>query len=303
MEPKKKSFKPTSPGTKSGSVFKKPGQKASKRPGAKLDGKPVGKKKRPAQKPKPVGGHVLGQKREDAPAPKFYGRPGQSPERKVVQKKIRTKHDPAYDGTQRGTPNGDKPAGLNEPREERVSTPNAGYTPGKPKAAHRKGAAQKLIAERKAAPPPVRKEKPHSAKGGMGARNSFAHNAPRPMNYRVGFDELWTKLFSSPVHLDSALSKAPPSLKSSLAEITRLLLQRPRSLAHYLRFNMSDDEPWYLSKEALAEWPTARAMADRLFQAWKRDPYFNEAGRAQEQDYPDYMIEEWKRDFGHKVCE
>jgi 16S rRNA C967 or C1407 C5-methylase (RsmB/RsmF family) len=127
--------------------------------------------------------------------------------------------------------------------------------------------------------------------------------APRPLNYRTGFDILWNQLFTSPVHLDSALSKAPPSLKSSLAEISRLLLQRPRSLAHYLRFTLQDDEPWGLSREYLAEWPTARAMGDRLFQAWKRDPRFMEGARAQEQDYPPDMIEEWKRDFGHQVTQ
>lgn len=163
------------------------------------------------------------------------------------------------------------------------------------KKSHRKGQRRPegAVAPRKAGP------KPSSVKGAQ----KPGVEAPRPLNYRAGFDGLWRQLFTSPVHLDSALSKAPPSLKSSLAEITRLLLQRPRSLAHYLKFKMNDDEPWWLSQEDLAEWPTARAMGDRLFQAWKRDPYFTEGARAQEQDYPPHMIEEWKRDFGHKVAE
>jgi 16S rRNA C967 or C1407 C5-methylase (RsmB/RsmF family) len=223
---------------------------------------------------------------QNGEAPKFYSRPGQSKERPAPKR-------PA------ATP-GSGPANSGQgPREER--TANRGFTPGKPKAQHRKGqtakVAEEIQARRKAAPP-----KPHSAKGNPRG-NSGAKDAPRPMNYRQGFDILWRQLFSSPVHLDSALSKAPPSLKSSLAEISRLLLQRPRSLAHYLRFKMTEDEPWYLSQEQLAEWPTARAMGDRLFQAWKRDPYFNDGARAQEQDYPPHMIEEWKRDFGHKVTE
>src|SRR5690242_1470983 len=34
-----------------------------------------------------------------------------------------------------------------------------------------------------------------------------------------GFSELWTQLFTTPVHLDSALSKLSPRLKSILAQI------------------------------------------------------------------------------------
>lgn len=127
-------------------------------------------------------------------------------------------------------------------------------------------------------------------------------HAPRPLNFRQAFDALWTRLFSSPVHLDSALSQAPPSQKSALATMTRLLLQRPSSLAHYLRFHLSEDEPWGLDRESLAEWPTARAMADRLFYNWKRDPNFSEGGFAVPEDYPSWMIDEWRRDFGDKVA-
>jgi 16S rRNA C967 or C1407 C5-methylase (RsmB/RsmF family) len=126
--------------------------------------------------------------------------------------------------------------------------------------------------------------------------------APRPLNFRQAFDALWTKLFSSPVHLDSALSQAPPSQKSALAELTRLLLQRPSSLAHYLRFYLSEEEPWGLDREALAEWPTARQMAERLFQTWKRDASFAEGGRAVPGDYPSWMLDEWRRDYGDKVA-
>src|SRR5690606_29703533 len=93
-----------------------------------------------------------------------------------------------------------------------------------------------------------------------------------------------------------------PSQKSALAELTRLLLQRPSSLAHYLRFHLSEDEPWGLDRESLAEWPTARAMADRLFYAWKRDAYFSEGARAVPDDYPHWMIDEWRRDFGDQVA-
>jgi 16S rRNA (cytosine967-C5)-methyltransferase len=122
------------------------------------------------------------------------------------------------------------------------------------------------------------------------------------MNFRAAFDQLWNLLFTSPVHLDSALSKAPPSQKSALAEISRLLLQRPHSLAHFLRFHLSEDEPWSLEREDLPQWPTARAMAERLFHTWKRDPYFHEEGRAVPNDYPEWMTSEWRRDFGDQVA-
>jgi 16S rRNA C967 or C1407 C5-methylase (RsmB/RsmF family) len=142
-------------------------------------------------------------------------------------------------------------------------------------------------------------------RGGFAKRSIVekpAPKAPRPLNFRQAFDALWMKLFTSPVHLDSALSQAPPSQKSALAEITRLLLQRPSSLAHFLRFHLSEEEPWGLDRDSLAEWPTARAMAERLFQAWKRDPYFAEHGRGTPDDYPHFMIDEWRRDFGDKVA-
>ena len=122
-------------------------------------------------------------------------------------------------------------------------------------------------------------------------------HAPRPLNFRQAFDAIWTKIFTSPVHLDSALSQAPPSQKSALAVMMRVILQRPSSLAHYLRFHLSEDEPWGLDRESLAEWSTARAMADRLFHAWKKDPYFADGGFPVPEDYPSWMIDEWRRDF------
>jgi 16S rRNA C967 or C1407 C5-methylase (RsmB/RsmF family) len=155
----------------------------------------------------------------------------------------------------------------------------------------------KARAQAKKNPPKPAHSKP-VAKG----ESKEPRRAPRPLNFRMAFAELWHRLFTSPVHLDSALSKAPPSQKSALAEISRLLLQRPVSLAKFLKFYLSEEEPFGLDKESLAEWPTARAMADRLFQAWKRDPNFAEEGWAAPGDYPIWMIDEWRRDFGDKVA-
>lgn len=128
--------------------------------------------------------------------------------------------------------------------------------------------------------------------------------APGPAaSFRIAFDQVWEKLFTSPVHLDSALSQAPPGVKSMLAPLTRLLLQRPSSLAHYLKFRLFEHEPWGMDSEQLARWPTARAMANRLLQAYERDPHFFNEGFPVEGDFPPEMIEEWKREYGKKGCE
>jgi hypothetical protein len=128
--------------------------------------------------------------------------------------------------------------------------------------------------------------------------------APGPaLHFRNAFDTLWTKLFTSPVHLDSALSHAPPSTKAPLATVTRALLQRPRSLAYYLRFELHDEEPFGLDAESLAHWPVARAMAKRLYQSYKKDHAFTEEGYPVEADFPADMIEEWKREFGKRTSD
>ncbi|MGZ3653185.1 MAG: hypothetical protein ACXWSC_18585, partial [Bdellovibrionota bacterium] len=118
---------------------------------------------------------------------------------------------------------------------------------------------------------PQKKSRPGLTRGKRPSSSDRRVGRPGPaMNFRVAFDALWRKLFTSLVHLDSALSQAPPSVKSTLAPIARLLLQRPSSLAHFLRFQLSEDEPWFLDAETLAEWPTAREMAKRLQQSYER---------------------------------
>ena len=125
----------------------------------------------------------------------------------------------------------------------------------------------------------------------------------KPELFRELFAKLWHDLFTTHIHLDSAVSKAPPSMKAPLAEVTRLFLQRPRSLAKFLQFRLSDREPWKLSQEELAEWDTGCEMAYRLFQTWRRDPYFYEEGFALPDDYPAWLLEEIRRDFGAKISD
>lgn len=141
-----------------------------------------------------------------------------------------------------------------------------------------------------------------SARGSHPSRAPRASHAPRPLLFREAFHELWSTFFSSPkMKLDSALSKAAPSQKHALAEITKLFLQRPRSLAHYLRFQLSENEPWELSQEELTDWRTARDIANRLFQIWKRNPDFTEEGFPVAEDYPIYLTNEWRRDYGERT--
>ena len=44
-------------------------------------------------------------------------------------------------------------------------------------------------------------------------------------------------------------------------------------------------------------------MAQRLHQAFQRDPRFTDEGFPVEKDFPPAMVEEWKRDFGKKTAE
>jgi 16S rRNA C967 or C1407 C5-methylase (RsmB/RsmF family) len=161
---------------------------------------------------------------------------------------------------------------------------------------------------KKRAPGRAANREPGNESGRSHARNPRRAPNPtrevhrgRPMLFRDAFDTLWELIFSSPIHLDSALSKSPPSQKSALAEMTMLLLQRPRSLGKYLRFQLNDDEPWGLDGEALANWGTIRAMAHRLFLTWSRDPEFANEGHPIVEDYPPWLINEWRKDYGDKV--
>src|SRR5690606_23848081 len=49
-------------------------------------------------------------------------------------------------------------------------------------------------------------------------------------------------------------------------------------------------------------WPTAQAMAHRLFQAWSKNADFAQEGRPVAPDYPDWMVAEWRNAFGAKVA-
>ncbi|MCO5143057.1 MAG: RsmB/NOP family class I SAM-dependent RNA methyltransferase [Oligoflexia bacterium] len=132
-------------------------------------------------------------------------------------------------------------------------------------------------------------------------RPSSTPYRPKPSNFRSSFETAWNALFTSPAHLDSTLSKAPPSIKPALADILSLLLRRPRSIAKFLDFTLTDDEPWKYIPNEVHEWRTAIAMADRLYTTWKREPEILQEGFGHPTDYPPWILEEWKKDFGENV--
>lgn len=113
-----------------------------------------------------------------------------------------------------------------------------------------------------------------------------------------GFEKLWATLFTGHTHLDSALSKQAPNLKSILAQITPAILLRPVSLAESLGVGMSPDEPWGLPMEKLANWRAARSLAERLydFMVQKLPTSF-----PVNEDFPPLMITEWKETWGEET--
>ncbi len=113
------------------------------------------------------------------------------------------------------------------------------------------------------------------------------------------FSSLWSDLFSSPVHLDSAISKRPRHQKSLLAQIAPPVLLRPASTAQQLGVGIPMGEPWTLDGAAKAKWRPATLMAERLHSGMSQglptaDP-LNE-------DFPPAMIEAWEKDFGKEVA-
>jgi len=110
-----------------------------------------------------------------------------------------------------------------------------------------------------------------------------------------GFCKIWESLFTSPIHLDSALSKQPIKLKSILAQLVPAILLRPCSLAEVLGVGIPPGEPWNLSLEMRAKWRPAMLMAERLYE--------NMASSLPQvlpvrEDFPPHMIGEWEASWG-----
>jgi len=114
-----------------------------------------------------------------------------------------------------------------------------------------------------------------------------------------GFDKLWTQLFSSPVHLDSLLSKQPHHLKSILAQIVPVILLRPVSQAELVGVGIAPDEPWILKPEVLKGWKPARQIASRLYETMSQGVV---GAAPMLEDFPPLMTEEWTRTWGVELA-
>ena len=113
------------------------------------------------------------------------------------------------------------------------------------------------------------------------------------------FTQLWSDLFSSPVHLDSLLSKQPKNAKSSLARMVTPILLRPVSEAESFGIGVSPEEPWTLSREKLAGWRTATLLGHRIYESLTNPP---QTPAPMREDFPPHMIREWEKDWGEQSC-
>lgn len=122
----------------------------------------------------------------------------------------------------------------------------------------------------------------------------------------IAFDTVWAELFTSPVHLDSLLSRQTPKLKSLLAQILPPILLKPVSLCEHFGVGVRPGEPWSLDLGQKAAWRPARLLAERLHEALEGGGVrleevtasLQRAGITAEIDFPPLMIQEWKAAWG-----
>lgn len=121
-----------------------------------------------------------------------------------------------------------------------------------------------------------------------------------PEQLREAFSEVWAELFSSPVHLDSLLSKQTPARKALLAQLMPQVLLRPVALAESLGIGVPEGEPWSLSMAEIARWRPAALIAERLHAMLDRGGVQVEAVR---DDVPKRFYSEWEADWGNDVAQ
>ncbi|MGK5084824.1 hypothetical protein WDW37_16165 [Bdellovibrionota bacterium FG-1] len=113
------------------------------------------------------------------------------------------------------------------------------------------------------------------------------------------FNEVWQSLFSSHVHLDSALSKLPRNTKTTVAQMMPPILLRPVSQAEVLGVGMVPGEPWSLDPQGLAHWRSAQLLGERLYHGMSQRL---EMPEPQPADFPPRMIQEWESAWGHATA-
>lgn len=145
------------------------------------------------------------------------------------------------------------------------------------------------------------KKRPSSEDGDFETESDAPFKAPPIQAKREvvikAFAQIWSDLFSSPVHLDSALSKQHKSTKSILARTLPTILLRPASQAEEMGIGVPAGEPWQLKSDALKSWKPARVLAERLYENMIHRPTVSEPVR---DDFPPHMVSEWEKDWGSK---
>lgn len=113
------------------------------------------------------------------------------------------------------------------------------------------------------------------------------------------FRDIWARLMTTPVHLDSALSKLTPKQKTVLAQIMPRILAQPLALAEHYGIGVPEGEPWSLPPEKLKAWRPAALLAERMMKDLDRGITIAEPN---ELDFPPRILEEWKREWGDAVA-
>ena len=118
------------------------------------------------------------------------------------------------------------------------------------------------------------------------------------------FAVLWKNLFTTPVHLDSVLSKVAPHRKAVLAQTVPRILLRPVSLAESLGVGLPPGEPWTLGPAQLAEWKPARHMSERLYEfiSGERASAGDVDGSVRREDFPPWFVDELENTWGKEAA-
>jgi 16S rRNA C967 or C1407 C5-methylase (RsmB/RsmF family) len=119
--------------------------------------------------------------------------------------------------------------------------------------------------------------------------------ASRRASISQSFDKLWSQLFTSPIHLDSALSKLSPRLKSILAQTVPVILLRPVSTAEAVGVGVPPGEPWALDAAGKGRWRAAAKVMERL---WEKSSSGGVPASPVREDFPPALLEEWEGDWG-----
>ncbi len=111
--------------------------------------------------------------------------------------------------------------------------------------------------------------------------------------------QIWRDLFTSRVHLDSAISKLPSSSKPVVSRLLPIVLRRPVSLASALYVPIGDGEPWSVPLEKRVSWKGARGLFVNLLPQIEK--FERKSGSAS--DFPPEFFNEWERDWGREAAE